>query len=83
MTLLSAYTADLRVSSPTGTGLIALMKRYIDQSHKSRVLNEVARPAATASVPGATLTGYLSDRLPLRIVIFLSSAGAAASCLLL
>ncbi len=71
MTLLSAHTVDLRVSSPTGTGLIALMKRYIDQSHKS------------ASVPGATLTGYLSDRLPLRIVIFLSSAGAAASCLLL
>jgi len=36
-----------------------------------------------ASVPGVTLTGYLSDRLSLRLVILFSCTSATLSCLLL
>jgi MFS family permease len=34
-------------------------------------------------VPGVTLTGYLSDKLPLRLTILLSCTLATLSCLLL
>jgi len=36
-----------------------------------------------ASVPGCTLLGYLSDRLQVRYVIFISCLATALSCLLL
>lgn len=36
-----------------------------------------------ASVPGNTITGYLSDRLPTRIVVTLSCTTAAIACLVL
>lgn len=36
-----------------------------------------------ASVPGLLLMGYLTDKLPLRIIITLCCLGSALACLLL
>ena len=38
---------------------------------------------AAASVPGLALWGYLSDRLPIAMVVTTNCVGAALSCLLL
>jgi MFS family permease len=44
--------------------------------------NRTTYPTA-ASVPGLLMLGYLSDKIPLRIVISLSCFGSALSCILL
>jgi MFS family permease len=40
-------------------------------------------PLPASSVPGLLLMGYLSDHIPLRIVITVSALGSALSCLFL
>jgi predicted MFS family arabinose efflux permease len=42
-----------------------------------------AHHAAAASVPGNALTGYLSDRVPVRFAILVSCVLAAVACLVL
>jgi MFS family permease len=86
---LPTYTHDVEMYKPTGTALISIMNGaslpLASALHSSKHFADTFSllPQIAASVPGLLLMGYLSDHVPLRLVIVASCLGSALSCLFL
>lgn len=81
------YAQDVG-AKPGGTSLIAIMNGktvsfflYLTPLTTTR-LRPIHTTSAAASIPGLLLMGWISDRLPLRLVLIVSTLGSAVSLFL-